>query len=96
MAVPFTTPVLGGTRVRAALKPRLELIARNPADGRGVYVTPWTDSALLYRPTLHDRVLITRIAALGSITPTTILHAARATAAEGLAGEPAMAASSAT
>jgi hypothetical protein len=89
-AVPFTTPVLGGTRVRAGRKTRVELTFRNPADGRGVYVTPWTDIALRCRPTLHDRVLITKIAALPSLTPTTIRQAARTTAEEGLAGEPAM------
>lgn len=95
MAVPFTTPILGGTRVRAAQRSRIELLTRNPADGRSVYVTPWSEGGLPWRPTLHDRVLIQRIATLGAITPATILQASRATAAEGLAGERAMAAAQA-
>jgi hypothetical protein len=90
VATPFTTPLLGGTRVRAAPKTRIELVSRNPVESRGVCVTPWTDLALLCRPTLHDRVLLTAIAELDRISPATIRKAARAVAAEGLAGDPAM------
>lgn len=90
--MPFTTPVLGGTRVRAARKTRLELISRNPVDA-GVYVTPWTGAPMLCRPTLHDRVLITKIATLNSLSPGAIRLAARAVAVEGLAGEQATEAS---
>ena len=92
VAVPFTTPLLGGTRARESNKHRLDLIVRNPAGGAGVYVMPWTGITALCRPTLHDKVLNARLAALDRLTPATIRQAARAIAAEGLAGEHAMAA----
>jgi hypothetical protein len=90
VVVPFTTPVLGGTRVRLSGNRSLELIVHNPSGGRGVYVMPWTAITSFGRPTLHDKVLNTRMAFLERITPVTIREAARATAAEGLAGEAAM------
>ena len=90
MAVPFTTPFLGGTRVRAGRKQGIELLVRNPTGGRGVYVMTWAGIGSLCRSTLHDKVLSTRIASLENITPTTIRRVASAIAAEGLAGEQAM------
>ena len=90
VAVPFTTPVLGGTRARPAEKQGLELVIPNPSGGRGVYIMPWTGIASLCRPTLHDKVLSTRIAVLRGVTPATIRRVARAIAGEGLAGEDAM------
>jgi hypothetical protein len=88
--VPFTTPLLAGARARLAGRPGVELILHNPAGGRGVYVMPWSGITALCRPTLHDKVLNGRIGALRDVTPATIRHAARLTAAEGLAGEQAM------
>jgi hypothetical protein len=90
MAVPFTTPLLGGTRVRAGREQGIELLVRNPTGGRGVYVMTWAGIGSLCRPTLHDKVLSTRIASLESVTPTTIRGVASAIAAEGLAGEQAL------
>lgn len=90
VALPFTTPLLGGARGRLSPNRGLELIVHNPAGGRGVYVMPWTAVTSLCRPTLHDKVLSSRIAFLTSITPTTVRAVAQATAAEGLAGEAAM------
>jgi hypothetical protein len=92
VAVPFTTPLLGGTRARPVSSQRVELIVRNPSGGSGVYVMPWSGITSLYRPTLHDKVLNARIAALGQITPASIRGVARSVAVEGLAGEQAMAA----
>jgi hypothetical protein len=90
VAVPFTTPFLGGARARPRGDHGIDLLVRNPTGGRGVYVMPWTGVATLCRPTLHDKVLNTRIAALNQVTPATIRQVARAIAAEGLAGEQAM------
>jgi len=90
VAVPFTTPLLGGTRARPADKECLELVIPNPSGGRGAYIMAWTSIASFCRPTLHDRVFNERIAALDSVTPTTIRRVARAVAAEGLAGEEAL------
>jgi hypothetical protein len=90
VAIPFTTPLLGGTRARPASKPGLELIVSNPSGGRGVYIMPWPSVATLCRPTLHDRVFNTRIGRLDFVTPAVIRQIAREIAVEGLAGEAAM------
>jgi hypothetical protein len=90
VAVPFTTPLLGGTRARPAQKQCLELVIPNPSGGRGVYIMSWTSITSLCRPTLHDKVFNERIAVLDSVTPATIRRVARVIAAEGLAGEEAM------
>jgi hypothetical protein len=90
VAVPFTTPLLGGTRARRADKRGLELVIPNFTGGRGVYIVPWSNIAGFCRPTLHDKILISRIAELKTVTPTTIRRVGREIAAEGLAGEAAM------
>ncbi len=90
VAVPFTTPFLGGARARPSRDQGIDLLVRNPTGGRGVYVMPWNGITTLCRPTLHDKVLNTRIATLAAMTPATIRQVARAIAAEGLAGEQAM------
>ncbi len=90
VAVPFTTPLLGGTRARPAAKNGIELVVPNPSGGRGAYILPWSGIASLCRPTLHDTVLNTRLAESRGVTPLTIRRVARALAAEGLAGEDAM------
>ena len=88
--VPFTTPLLGGARVRPAAKGGPELVIPNPSGRPGVYVMGWSSISTLCRPTLHDRQLCDRIASVYDITPLTIRGIAREIAAEGLAGEDAM------
>jgi hypothetical protein len=90
VAVPFTTPLLGGTRARQNKKNDLELVVPNPSGGRGVYITPWAGIRTLCRPTLHDTVFSERIMILDKVTPGTIRRVARTIAAEGLAGAEAM------
>lgn len=90
MALPFTTPFLGGARARMSRNRGTELIVRNPAGGRGVYVMPLTAVTALCRPTLYDKVVSNRIAFLEAVTPATVRAVGRAVAAEGLAGEDAM------
>lgn len=90
VAVPFTTPLLGGTRARPSEKGGLELVVPNPSGGRGVYVMGWNGITALCRPTLHDKQLCERIGLVKSVTPAAIRRVARAVAAEGLAGEEAM------
>ncbi len=87
VVVPFTTPLLVGTRARPAAKGGLELIIPNPSGLPGVYVLEWRSIPRLCHPTLHDRQLSERIASVYNITPMTIREIARAVAAEGLAGE---------
>jgi hypothetical protein len=90
VALPFTTPMLGGARARLSRNRGIELIVRNPAGGRGVYVMPLNAVTALCRPTLYDKVVCNRIAFLETVTPATVRGIGRAAAAEGLAGEGAM------
>jgi hypothetical protein len=90
IAVPFTSPMLGGTRARKRETGGLELVIPNPSGGRGVYIMGWTGISALCTPTLHDRKLSDRIATLTDVTPDTVRQAAREVAARGLAGEEAM------
>jgi hypothetical protein len=93
VAVPFTTPMLAGTRARPGEKGGLELVIPNPSGGRGVYIMAWASIPALCTPTLHDRELNERIAVLTNVTPNTIRQVGREVAAQGLAGEEAMQAS---
>ncbi|HET6182882.1 MAG TPA: hypothetical protein VFA03_04740 [Acetobacteraceae bacterium] len=92
VAVPFTTPALAGARARPAERAGTEILVRNPAGGRGVYILPWGGICQLCRPTVHDTLLNQRVEALRSVTPEAIRRVARALAAEGLAGREASAA----
>lgn len=84
MAVPFTTPVLGGARARPAAR-GVELVVPHPAGARGVYIMAWGELENFCVPTLHDVRLTERIAALPAVTPRDLRAAARAVAAEGAA-----------
>jgi hypothetical protein len=90
VALPFTAPQAGGMRARLSRNRGIELIVRNPAGGRGVYVMPLSALTTLCRPTLYDKVVSNRIGFLETITPASVRTVGRATAAEGLAGEDAM------
>ncbi len=92
IAVPFTTPILLGTRARPGSRSMMELIVPNPSGGRGVYILPWEDITALCRPTVHDARLTSVIAEVPGATPASIRKAARETAALGLAGRAAAAA----
>ena len=95
VAVPFTTPLLAGARVRAAERTGTELVVPNPSGGRGVYILPWGSARQLCRPTVHDTRLYERLGQLPALTPTAVRQAARAVAVEGLAGREAKAAGAA-
>ena len=90
VALPFTAPLAGGMRARLSRNRGIELIVRNPAGGRGVYVMPLSALTALCRTTLYDKVVSNRIGFLETITPASVRTVGRATAAEGLAGEDAM------
>lgn len=92
--VPFTTPLLAGTRARTCPSERegLDLIVPNPSGGPGVYILPWDGVRELCRPTVHDIKLHEKVAEAPSVSPASIRQAARAIAAEGLAGREARAA----
>jgi len=91
VSVPFTTPLLGGARMRKSRRDNdVEVVVNSPAGGRGTYVMPWRGVGAFCQPTLHDKVLSIRLAVLPALTPAAVRDAARLTAAEGLAGEDAM------
>ena len=90
VAVPFTTPLLDGSRARPGDRTGVELIVPNPSGGRGVYILPWGGVCQLCRPTVHDARLNQKIVSLPNVTPGTIRRTARHVAAEGLAGDDAM------
>lgn len=91
VAVPFTTPLLAGARVRVAEQGGTELVMLNPSGGRGVYILASNALGALCRPSVHDTRLNQKISILPSITPASVRDAARQVAASGLAGREAMA-----
>src|SRR5690242_6107211 len=80
--VPFTTPILAGTRARPNERSGAELLVPNLSGGRGVYVLPWGSIHGLCRPTVHDRRLNQKVERLRTVTPGTIRQAAREVAIE--------------
>jgi hypothetical protein len=96
VAVPFTTPLLAGARVRHSGRSEIELITPNPSGGRGIYVVPWAGVRELCNPTLHDRTLIHRLALLPCIDPASVRDAALEVASEGYAGRNAVASATTT
>jgi len=85
VAVPFTTPMLAGTRVRPTARGGTELIVPNLSGRSGVYILPWHGIRDLCRPNPHDLRLSTRVSRLDMVTPEALRHAARDVATEGLA-----------
>ncbi|GBD44420.1 hypothetical protein HRbin40_01909 [bacterium HR40] len=87
LVLPFTTPLLAGTRVRPKGEGGFELLVPNPAGGRGFYVLdPAAVPLLCHRLTLHDQLLLEELAVLQDSTPAGIRRAARKVALTGAAG----------
>ncbi|MBB5694253.1 hypothetical protein [Muricoccus pecuniae] len=95
VTVPFTTPILLGSRVRPGQRRGLELSVPSPGGVRGFYVMPLRALDAICNPTLHDRLVTEMIEELPVITPDDILRIARAVAHEGLVGRAAAAAAGA-
>ncbi|MGK7867734.1 hypothetical protein [Falsiroseomonas sp. E2-1-a20] len=91
VAVPFTTPMLAGARLRRAATGESELVLAG-LGGRGIYVLEWEAAVGLASPTLHDHQLWPHLAALPTVTPARVRQAACSVAAIGLAGRDAAAA----
>jgi hypothetical protein len=92
VAVPFTTPLLAGTRVRESRRAAIELVVPNPSGGRGVYILQWSGVQALCNPTVHDAVLFRHLSRLKSLDPARVRDAALEVALEGHAGRQAAAA----
>ncbi len=90
VSLPFTSPALIATRVRATSTGELEMLLSNPGGGKGVYVAHWAALRGYVAPSLHDIMLVDRvsvdIAAAGSPSPASIRRAAFDVAAEGHCG----------
>ncbi len=92
VAVPFTTPLLAGARVRLGAKNAPELVIPNPSGGRGVYIVQWSGVRALCNPGVHDTMLFRRLTSLERMDPGGIREAALAIALQGYAGVDAAAA----
>ena len=86
VAVPFTTPHLAGARLRAVGRLGPELVLPEVVGPGSVGILAWERVGSLCSPTLFDRRLGTRLAALPALTPATVRQAVCAEAAAGLAG----------
>lgn len=95
VTVPFTTPMLLGSRVRPGRRHDFEVAVPSPAGIRGFYVLPLKSLRDICVPTLHDRLVIEVLEDMAVLTPDAILRIARAAAQERLAGRAAAAAAAA-
>jgi hypothetical protein len=93
--MPFTTPLLAGTRIRESKHKDIELVVPNPSGGRAVYILNWSGVRGLGNPTVHDTMLFRRCCRLEVIEPARIRDAALEVAREGHAGPEAAAAAGA-
>ena len=96
VAVPFTTPLLAGARVRLGPKNAPELVIPNPSGGRGVYIVQWSGVRALCNPGVHDTMLFRRLIGLDRIDPGSLRQAALDIALQGFAGPEAAAAAELT
>jgi hypothetical protein len=86
VAAPFTTPAISQARLRLDARARVEIVARNPTGGDGVYVLPLNAASELFRLSIHDRTMVERLETIQPISPLTIRKVALELAREGLAG----------
>ena len=91
VAIPFTSPMLAGARARLTER-RCDIVVPHPGGARGVYIFALGSLAEFCTPSLHDLQLVERVANLRPLSPHGVRLAARAVAAEGVAGRPAAAA----
>jgi hypothetical protein len=96
VSVPFTTPLLFGARVRSAPENGPEILLPDLSGAAAICVVPVSSVPKAFRPTVHDTMLLERIAALPRIDPGSIRGAAWDVARAGLAGPRARAAARAT
>jgi hypothetical protein len=90
LAVPFTTPLLAGARVRESKRSGVELVVPNPSGGRGVYIVQWPGVRVFCTPTVHDAVLFHCVAGLRRLDPAAVREAALDVALGGYAGRDAI------
>lgn len=86
MAVPVTTPLLAGSRVRASSHAGIEIVVPNPSGAQGFYIVHLAGLLSLCSPTVHDAVLLQQLSQVGPITPETVRQTAINVAMDGYAG----------
>jgi hypothetical protein len=91
-AMPLTTPLLSGARVRLTDREGLELVVPKATGGRRNTLVAWDHIADLCALSVHDIRLLDRVGRLRIITPGTIRDASWLTLSEGFAGRRARAA----
>lgn len=84
--LPFTTPLLAGTRARSRAGSGFELLVPNPAGARGFYVMDPVALRSFCPLTVYDELLLEEVFALGALTPSSVRRAARKVALTGAAG----------
>ena len=87
VAVPFTTPLLAGARVRPSQRTGIELVLPNPSGSDGIYILHWPGVRALCRPTVHDTVLFRLLSSVPAINPEQVREAALDAALAGHAGQ---------
>ncbi|WP_158922642.1 hypothetical protein [Acidisphaera sp. S103] len=95
VAVPFTTPMLAGARVRASQRDGIELVLPNPSGSDGIYILHWPGVRALCRPTVHDTMLFRRLSRVPAINPAQVREATLEVALAGHAGRGVVAAAEA-
>ncbi len=86
VVVPFTTPQFTGARLRVNRKGRFELVLRNPAGGKGVYLVELEVAHRFSAISLHDRILHAELLKLLRVSPRAVRLCARRVALWGAAG----------
>lgn len=86
VTVPFTTPALAYSRVRAEDEEYLELLVPGMAGNNGVYVIPWEALEEVFRMSIHDRELHEEIEKELAATPEAIRKVSLGVSELGLAG----------
>ncbi len=84
--VPFTTPQFTGAHLRVSRKGSFELMLRNPAGGKGVYLLELGMAHRFSAISLHDRILHAELLKLARSNPRAVRLCARRVALTGAAG----------
>ncbi len=84
--VPFTTPQFTGARLRIDRSGGFELMLRNPAGGKGIYLLELSVAHRFSAISLHDRILHAELQKQVRLSPRTVRLCARRVAVSGAAG----------
>ena len=86
VTIPFTTPLLCGTKARADSMGRIELMVPNPAGGASHYIIALGMLRDYCHLSLHDELLLQRLMDIPFLAPSTVRQVVREVAMTGAAG----------